>query len=131
AAHAAQLAALLQLRRDGDGISRFTTTVEVDDGLVDGLVRRAVEVVPTKDLDDVGDGVFRQEHAAENRLLSSHILGRRPAVFGGRRLVVPIGQLRDAHQSPSQRRSIQAFYQPPSSTPRRHPERSATAPCTY
>ena len=59
-------AALGQLVRDGDGVRGLAAAVEVDDGLVDGLVRRTVEVLAAQDLDDVGDGVLGQHHAAQD-----------------------------------------------------------------
>jgi hypothetical protein len=37
-------------------------------------VRRAVEVGAAHDLDDVGDGVLGQQHAAEHRLLGRDVL---------------------------------------------------------
>jgi hypothetical protein len=35
-----------------------------------------VEVVPADNLDDVGDGILGQQHAAENGLLGRDVLGR-------------------------------------------------------
>ena len=42
--------------------------------VVDGLVGGPVEVVGPQDLDDVGDGVLAQQHAAEHRLLGGEVL---------------------------------------------------------
>ncbi len=76
AAHPGHLAAFLQLVEDRDGVGRLAAAVEVGDDLVDHLVGRAVEVVGAQDLDDVGDGVLRQQHAAEDRLLRVDVVRR-------------------------------------------------------
>ncbi|WP_348774211.1 hypothetical protein [Micromonospora sp. WMMD1155] len=47
---------------------------------------RPVEVVGLEDLDDVGDGVLGEQHAAENALLGCHVLRR-----GLVELAVPLG----------------------------------------
>ncbi len=71
------LPALGQLGRDGDRVGRLAPPVQVEDGVVDQLVGRLVEVVGAQRLDDVGDGVLAQHHAAEHALLRGQILGRR------------------------------------------------------
>ena len=70
-----QLAALGELVGDGDRVDRFPAPVQVDDRIEDGLVRRPVEVGTAKDLHDVGDRVFGQQHGAKHRLLRGKILG--------------------------------------------------------
>ena len=85
AADPAELAALLQLGRDRHRVGRLAAAVEVEDGLVDQLVRRPVEVVPAHDLDDVGDGVLGQQHAAEDGLLGGEVLRWGAAQLAGRR----------------------------------------------
>lgn len=72
------LAALGQLGGNGDGVGRLTLGVDVEDGRVDGLVGRLVEVVALEDLDHVGDGVLGQQHAAQNGLLGLEVLRRHP-----------------------------------------------------
>ncbi len=77
------LPALDQLGGDRDRVGRLALGVEVEDRGVDGLVRRAVEVVALDDLHDVGDGVLGEQHAAEDRLLRVQVLGRHPLEAGG------------------------------------------------
>src|SRR5690606_14674405 len=60
----------------------FPTTVEIDDRVVDRLVRRAVEVVAADLLDHVGDRVLGQQHAAQHAHLGGDVL-RRGAVKAG------------------------------------------------
>ncbi len=74
AADPGDLAALGQLGGERDRVGRLTAGVEVEDRVVDRLVGRAVEVLALDDLDDVGDGVLRQQHAAEHRLLGVEVL---------------------------------------------------------
>jgi hypothetical protein len=74
---AQQLAALTQLVRDRDGVSRLSTTVQVENGVVDLFMRRPVEVSPAQHFDDVGDGVLAYQHGSEHALLSLHVLWRR------------------------------------------------------
>ena len=74
AAEADQVAPALQFGGHGDRVGGLTAAVEVEDALVDGLVRRTVEVVGPQDLDDVRDGVLAQQHAAEDRLLGREVL---------------------------------------------------------
>ncbi len=97
AADALELAALGQLRDDGDGVGGLAATVEVDDRLVDDLVRRAVEVRAADLLDDVRDGVLRQQHAAEHAHLGGDVLGRRPVEPRRPRSPVALLELLDRH----------------------------------
>ena len=76
------LAALGQLVRDRHGVRGFAPAVEVDDGLVDGLVGGPVEVLAAEDLHDVGDGVLGEHHAAQHGLLGQDVLRRLAAEFG-------------------------------------------------
>ena len=78
---ATQLARALELCGDCDGVGGFALAVQLEDRLIDGLVCRSVEVVGANLLDDVGDRVFREHHAAEDGLLGRHVLRRLPAVF--------------------------------------------------
>ena len=75
-----QVAALGQLVGDGDRVGRLAAPVEVEDRVVDRLVRRPVEVGAAQHLDGVGDGVLGQQHAAEDRPLGVDILWRKPVV---------------------------------------------------
>jgi hypothetical protein len=80
AADTSEVAALGQLVADGDGVGGLAAAVEVEDGVVDELVRRTVEVGALELFDTVGDGVLGQEHAAEDGLLGADVLGREPVV---------------------------------------------------
>ena len=84
-----QLAALAQLGRDGDRVGRLAPPVQVDDGVVDLLVGRPVEVGAAQHLDDVGDGVLGHHHRAEHALLGHHVLRRRPIARPDPSLRVP------------------------------------------
>ena len=61
-----QLAAALELGGDRDQVGRLAAAVEVDDRVVDRLVRRAVEVDAAQHLGDVGDRVLGEQHRAEH-----------------------------------------------------------------
>ena len=76
AADALDLAALGQLVGDGDGVGRLAAAVQVDDRVVHDLVRRAVEVGAADLLDDVGDRVLGDHHAAEHAALGVEVLRR-------------------------------------------------------
>ena len=74
-AHAVQFAALGQLVGYGDGVRRLAVPVEVDNGLIDHLVGGLVEVsAAADDLNNVGDGVFGEHHAAQYRLLGGVVV---------------------------------------------------------
>ncbi len=75
-ADAADLAEPGQLRGDGDRVGRLALAVEVDDHVEDRLVGGLVEVGRPHDLDDVGDRVLGQQHAAQHRLLGGDVLRR-------------------------------------------------------
>jgi hypothetical protein len=79
AADPVDLGALGELVGDRDSVSRFAAAVEVDDGFIDGFMRRPVEVLAAEDLHDVGNGVFGQHHAAQDGLFGGNVLGRLPA----------------------------------------------------
>src|SRR5690606_33140469 len=97
AADALELAALGELSDDGDRVGGLAAAVEVDDRLVHDLVRGAVEVGAADLLDDVGDRVLRQEHAAEHAHLRRDVLGRRPVEPGRTRPPVAFLELLDRH----------------------------------
>ena len=77
AAGTLQVARLHQLIGDGDDVGRLAVRVEREDRFEDHLVLRNVEVVAAQALDHVGHGVFRQEHAAQRRLLAQQVVRRR------------------------------------------------------
>jgi len=60
--------------RHRDHVGRLATAVEVDDRIEDRRMHRPIEVTGANDLDDVGDRVLRQHHAAEHALLRCDIL---------------------------------------------------------
>ena len=87
AAHPAQQPAPVQFGGDGDRVGGLTAAVEVEDRVVDELVGRAVEVAGTQSLEDVGDGVLAEQHAAEHGLFGGGVLrGLAAEVLAGRRL---------------------------------------------
>ena len=66
------------------GVGRLALAVEVDHDVEDRLVGRAVEVGGTHDLDNVGDRVLAQQHAADDRLLGGDVLRRGALELAGR-----------------------------------------------
>ena len=60
------------------GSARLAAGVEVEDRLVDELVRGPVVVGRPDDLDDVGDRILGEQHAAEDALLRRHVVRRHP-----------------------------------------------------
>ena len=76
AADAGEVAGPRQLARDGDRVGRLAAAVQVQDDVVDRLVGRPVEVAGPDHLDDVGDRVLAQEHAAEHGHLRRDVLRR-------------------------------------------------------
>ena len=66
-----EVALLTQRIGDRHEVGRLPATVKVDDRLVNEFVRGAVKVVAAELLDDVGDRILRQHHAAQNALLST------------------------------------------------------------
>ncbi len=73
---AADLAALGQLGGHGHRVGRLAATVQISDRVIDQLVRRFVEVGGPQRLDDVGDRVLGEHHAAEHALFRGDVLGR-------------------------------------------------------
>ena len=88
AADAHQLPVAGQLGRHRHRVGRLAAPVQVEDRVVDELVRRPVEVARADDLDDVGDRVLGQHHRAEHRLLGLDRL-RRGAVELARPVAPP------------------------------------------
>ena len=82
----AQQPAAVQLGGHRHRVGRLAPPVEIQDGVVDVLVRRAVEVAGPQPLQHVGDRVLAQQHAAQHRLLGREILRRLTAVVLARRV---------------------------------------------
>ncbi|CAB4937000.1 unannotated protein [freshwater metagenome] len=74
AADAGDVTALRELGSNGHRVSGLALAVKIEDGAVDGLVGRAVEIAFTHDLDDIGDGILAQEHGPNDRLLGSDVV---------------------------------------------------------
>ena len=74
AAHPGELLALVEQVGHGDGVGRLAASVEVDDRLVDHLVRGLVEVMAAQDLDHIGDRVLGEHHAAQDGLFGVQVL---------------------------------------------------------
>jgi iron complex transport system ATP-binding protein len=71
-----------ELLDGGDRVDRIASAVDPPKGVEDRAVRRLVEVLGLDHLDDVGDGLGRQHHGAENGLLRLQVVGRDP--FGSK-----------------------------------------------
>ena len=84
------------LERDGgrDDVDRLAPGEQATQRGVDATVRRTVEVVGLEDLDDVGDGLVRQEHRAEHRGLGLHVVRRQPMPFARRQASNIVGRTR-------------------------------------
>ncbi len=78
-----QLAGLDELVGDGDHIGGLTVRVEAEDGLEDQLMLGHVEVGAAECLDDVGDGILRQQHAPQGALLGEEVVRGRALVLAG------------------------------------------------
>ena len=86
AADAAQQPAAVQLGGDGDRVGGLAAAVEIEDGVVDVLVGRTVEVAGPEALEHIGNRVLAQQHAAEDGLLGRLVLrGLTTEVLTGRR----------------------------------------------
>ena len=94
AADPGDLAAPGELVGDGDGVGRLAPAVQVEDGLVDELVRRPVVVGGPDHLDHVRDGILGQQHPAEDALFRRDVVRRSPL-----EVVAPRSNLGDAHLS--------------------------------
>ena len=78
--------AAIQLGGDRHRVGRLTAAVQIQDRVVDVLVRGPVEVAGPQPLQHVGDGVLAQQHAAEDRLLGGGVLrGLAAEILTGRR----------------------------------------------
>ena len=81
-----QQAPAIQLGGHRHSIGRLAAAVQVEDRVVDVLVRGPVEVAGTQPLQHVGYGVLAQQHAAEDGLFGRSVLRRLAAeVLTGRR----------------------------------------------
>src|SRR5690606_12161170 len=63
-----------ELAGDGDRVGGVAAAVEVEDRVEDDLVGGTVEVGRAEDLDDLRDGVLREQHAAEDPLLGGDVV---------------------------------------------------------
>lgn len=102
-ADSTQQVAAVQFRGDRDGVGRLTAPVQVQDCVVDVLVRGAVEVPGPQPLEHVGDGVLAQQHAAEHGLFGREVLRWLTSeVLAGRRRIHARRQIiDDCHGFPS------------------------------
>ena len=80
---------------DRDRIRGFPAAIQLQDGGVDRLVRRSVEVRVTNKFDDVGDRVFAEQHRPEDRLFGGRVIGWGPVRLP--RLLIGEGELGNAH----------------------------------
>ena len=85
-ADAAQQPAAVQFGGHRHRVGRLPPPVQVQDGVVDVLVHRPIEVAGPQPFQHIGDGVLAQQHPAQHRLLGGQILRWLTAeVFTGRR----------------------------------------------
>ena len=85
-ANAAQQPAAVQFGGDRHGVGRLAPPIQIQDGVVDVLVHRPIEVAGPQPLQHISDGVLAQQHPAQHRLLGGQILRWLTAeVFTGRR----------------------------------------------
>src|SRR4029077_19344385 len=92
AADAGDLAAPGELVGDRYGVRGLAPAVQVEDGLVDQLVRGPVVVGRPDHLDHVRDGVLGEQHPAERALFRRDVVRRSPL-----EVVAPRRDLGDAH----------------------------------
>ena len=86
AADPAQHPAPVQLRGYRHCVGGLPTAVQVQNRVVDVLVRRAVEVAGPQPFQHIGNRVLAQQHPAQHRLLGGQILRWLPAeILTGRR----------------------------------------------
>jgi hypothetical protein len=74
AADPPQQSAAVQLRGDRHRVGRLTASVQIEDRVVDVLMRGPVEVTGTQPLEHIGDRVLAQQHAAQHRHLGRVVL---------------------------------------------------------
>ena len=72
--NATQQTPAVQLGSDRHRIGRLTSAVQIQDRVVDVLVRGPIEVAGAKPLQHVGDGVLAQQHPAEDGLFGRGVL---------------------------------------------------------
>ena len=80
---------------DRDRIRGFAAAIQLQDGGVDRLVRRSVEVRVTNEFDDISYRVFTQQHCSEDRLFGGRVIGWGPVRLP--RLLIGERELRNAH----------------------------------
>jgi hypothetical protein len=101
-AGALKLAGLDELVGHGDDVGRLAVRVQREDRLEDQLVLWHVEVGAAQRLDDIGDRVLRQQHAAQGALLCQQVVRRGalgpPLLAGSAQTFV--GDIRDRHAAP-------------------------------
>ncbi len=85
----------------GDDVDGLASGVEPAQDVVDPPVDGSVEIVGLHDLDDVGDGLGREHHGAEDRFLGLEVLGRHARVAPGDTTYVFYRARQDPHPSPS------------------------------
>ena len=105
-----EVADLRELVGDGDDVGRLAVRIEREDRVEHDLVLGHVEVDAAHGLDDVGDRVFREHHAAESALLCQEVVRRHAFAAAGVTVVGRFGepdvrdrQLHDLRFQPSGR----------------------------
>ena len=101
-ARALQLPRFGELIGDRDDVGRLASRVQREHRFVDDLVLGHVEVAALEQAGDIGDRVFRQQHAAQRALLGEQIVGRGALVAPGLDVVEGISdsQVCNRHSMP-------------------------------
>src|SRR5699024_3011075 len=67
-----------ELGSNGDGVGAFAPAVQVDDRVIDRLVRGTVEITSPQHFNDIGDRVLGEHHPTEHTLFRGNVLRRSP-----------------------------------------------------
>src|SRR5699024_7415547 len=85
-----------ELGSNGDGVGGFAPAVQVDDRVIDRLVRGTVEITSPQHFNDIGDRVLGEHHPTEHTLFRGNVLRRSPIELR----CAWSGQVSGAHSDP-------------------------------
>ena len=111
-----QLPTAVQFGGHRHRVGGLTAVVEVEDHLGDVLVGRPVEIGGLHLLQDVGDRILGQQHAAQHGLFGGHVLrGLAADVLAGRLLQIGVSTgmtevVYDSHEAPPPHHQIYRKY---------------------
>ena len=63
-----------ELGGNGDGIRRFTAAIKIQDGIENDLVSRAIKIRLANFFNNISDGIFTEQHGAEDGLFGGNIM---------------------------------------------------------